>query len=122
MADELNISFIARYNDGTTLEDVIKASFLPDLSTLKKTGRVVHAVGTSEEAMLLGEVTSLGYCAIINYGPTNFVQIRTATSGTAMVKIPAGEGAIFRFGSGVTAPFIVADTAGCTVEYCIYST
>ena len=44
-----------------------------------------------------------------------------ATGGTKCVKLLAGEVAMFRFGSGVTAPYIIADTAACQVEYIIIS-
>lgn len=77
----------------------------------------IHNVGTSEEAMKLGELGSLGWGFLYNMDATNYVQILTGTSGTAMLKFKAGEGYPFRFGSGVTAPYIIANTGACNVRY-----
>jgi hypothetical protein len=77
----------------------------------------IHNVGTSEEAMKLGELGSLGWGFIYNMDATNYVEILTGTGGTAMLKAKAAEGFPFRFGSGVTAPYIKANTAACNVRY-----
>jgi hypothetical protein len=80
----------------------------------------VHTVGTSEEALKLPEQAgTLGYCFLHNLDATNYVQVRTATSGTAFIKMLAGEFCLFRFGSGVTAPYIIANSAACKVRVVI---
>lgn len=81
--------------------------------------RQVQSVTTSEAALQLGSLASLGWCFMKNLDATNFVQVKTATAGALMLKLKAGESAVFRFGSGVTAPFIIADTGTCKVEYMI---
>lgn len=83
-----------------------------------KYNRTVQAVGTTEEALQLGETSgSLGWCLLKNLDNTNFVNVKTATSGTVFAKLLAKGGcALFYFGSGVTAPFIQSDTASCNVE------
>lgn len=81
--------------------------------------RTVQQIGTSEEALGLGELASLGYCMIKNLDATNYVEIKTATSGTAFLKLKPGECALFRFGSGVTAPFAQANTAAVSIEIMI---
>jgi len=76
-------------------------------------------VGTAEEALGLGDLGSLGWAMFKNLDSTNFVSIKTATSGVAFTKLKAGESCVFRFGSGVTAPFVIADTAPVAIEYMI---
>jgi hypothetical protein len=83
--------------------------------------RTVQAVGTSEEAMQLGETSgSLGWCLLKNLDNTNFVKVLTGTGGTVFAKLlPKGGCALFYFGSGVTAPFVQSDTAACNIEILI---
>lgn len=83
-----------------------------------KYNRTVQAVGITEEALQLGETSgSLGWCLLKNLDNTNFVNVKTATSGTVFAKLlPKGGCALFYFGSGVTAPFVIADTAACNIE------
>lgn len=83
-----------------------------------KYNKTVQNVGTSEEALQLGETSgSLGWCLIKNLDNTNYVKLKTATSGTIFAKLlPKGGCALFYFGSDVTAPFVQADTAACNIE------
>lgn len=79
-------------------------------------------VGTSEEAINLGDVSTLGWALFINRDTTNFISLKTATGGTVFAKLPPKGGcALFHFGSGVTAPWAVADTAACNMEYLIFT-
>ena len=77
------------------------------------------SVATSETTIQLGGLTTLGWAWFRNLDATNFVNIKTAASGTIIVKLPAGSSALFHFGSGVTAPVAIADTAACLIEYVI---
>lgn len=73
-------------------------------------------VGTSEEALLLGDVTPGGWALIRNLDATNFVAIKSGTGVVPLVRINAGEFALFRVSSLATAPFIQADTSSVNVE------
>ena len=75
-----------------------------------------QTVGTSEEAILLGDVATGGYWFVQNLGSTNFVEIRSGTGAVDLIKILAGEWAIFRTSGDATAPFIIADTAPVQVR------
>ena len=79
-------------------------------------------VGTTEELLhILPLTTAAGaLIQIKNLDATNFVSILQATAGDNLVKVKAGERQQFRFGSAVTAPYIIADTAACDVEITIY--
>lgn len=74
----------------------------------------VQTVGTSEEALLIGDVTP-GYVLMKNLDSTNFVSVRHATGGSNCVKLKPGEVSLFRFASA--APFVIADTAPVQLEY-----
>lgn len=121
MANEVTVNLTLAYDDGTTTV----SSSLVDLQvspTTLKVVKLIQAIGTTEEALQLGEVTSLGLALIKNLDSTNFVELRTGTGATKFVKLLAGEACLFRFGSGVTAPYAIADTASVNVEILIIST
>jgi len=79
-----------------------------------------QSIGTAEEAIVLGEATGGGgYAVFINRDPTNFIQLRQATGAAAFAKLLPGEFACFRISPSMTAPFAIADTAACQMEYWI---
>lgn len=119
MADEIKYAIQFRYVPGT-MEEISRrfGELEVDVAT-KEHVHVIQDVGTSEEAMILGDVAAPNFCFIRNLDATNYVEVYTGTGGTAMLKLLAGEAHIFRFGSGVTAPYIKANTAACKVEYVI---
>ena len=77
----------------------------------------VQTVGTSEEAILLGDVAPGGYWFVQNMDATNFVELRAATGAADFIKLLAGEWAIFRTSADATAPFAIADTGSCNVRF-----
>lgn len=112
MANELTLSASLRFEKNSQVAQFYRGSRQFTVSGDEMIDMIVP-VGTSEEAMPLGEIGTLGYCLVHNMDATNYVQIRTGTSGTAMIRLNAGEFALFRFGSGVTAPYWIADTGSC---------
>jgi len=123
MANEIVVSGTLRYEDATGAEDNLDFADLSATLLFTRFNKCIHFVGTTEEAMKLGEVVTPGWCLIKNLDATNYVEIRTGTGGTKMLKIAAGKSAgPFYFGSGVTAPYIIADTAEVKVVYLITST
>lgn len=94
------------------------------LATLgtKKFSKFKVSVGTSEEALPLDEATSPGWCLIINRDLTNYVELKTGTSGTIFAKLKPGEFAFLRLGSGAQAPYAIANTAACQVAGLIFQT
>lgn len=79
-----------------------------------KRSEIIQNVGTSEEALKLGDVTSPGYCLMKNLDDTNFVSVRPASGAADLIKLEAGDVALFRLQA--TAPFVIADTAACDVQ------
>ena len=76
-----------------------------------------QTVGITEEAILLGDVAVGGVWFVQNLDSTNFVEIRAGTGLTDLIKIKAGEWAIFRTSTDATAPFAIADTAPVQVRF-----
>lgn len=66
-----------------------------------------------------GGIATLGYGIFVNRDATNYIELMTAVSGTKIAKLFPGEVAMFRFGSGVTAPAAIANSTACLLEYLI---
>jgi hypothetical protein len=74
-------------------------------------------IGTSAEALDLGDVSTAGWFFIQNNDITNFVELLDAVAGNVFMKLKPGEFACGRF--GCAAPAAKANTAACDVEYII---
>jgi hypothetical protein len=121
MANELTVNASLAYEDSEGSDvSLAVADDLVNVST-KKFIKAKQNIGTTEEAIGLGEVTSLGWAMFKNCDATNYIEIKTGTGGTVIMKLLAGECAMFRFGSGITAPYAIANVA-CQMEYLIVST
>lgn len=117
MSAEIQISASIAVRKGGTMDGIDTGV----VSVTMTGNRILHhrqSVGfAAEEALVLGEVPAGGLCLIINRDATNYVQVRRATGQTAMLRIPAGEFALFRFdAAGATAPFVIANTAAVEIE------
>lgn len=118
MANEITLNLnITFTKNGVTVE----RDLVDKLATLSGNRYVaaIQSVGTSEEAIDLAELGTLGWAYFKNLDANNYIQLKTATSGTIFARLNAGEACLFRFGSGVTAPFAISDTAACLMEYLI---
>lgn len=121
MANELTLNASLVYADAESSDvDLALADVLANVGT-KKFTKAKQNIGITEEAINLGEVTSLGYALFVNRDPTNYLELRVATGGVKFAKLRPGKFAFFEFGSGITAPFAIADTAPCQLEYLIVS-
>ena len=76
--------------------------------------RQVQIVGTSKEAMLLGDVGTPGYVMLHNCDSANFVEVFPNNTDAGLVKLKKGEWAVFRLDAA--APYLKADTAPVNVE------
>jgi len=122
MANELEIQGSIFFAKGNTARTGLKTAVIKvDVSG---DGHIIASqnVGTSEEALILGDVSTsaLGLCMIVNKDATNFVEIRPGTTVADLIKIKAGEFALFRFADLVTAPFAIADTAAVEVDIYLF--
>jgi hypothetical protein len=119
VANEITLSASFEYDkDDAEFEQVISSLS----ATVSGDNFVRHKqlIGTTEEALDIGSLTTLGWCIIRNLDDENYVEIRSATgAGNDVIKIPALKFALFHFGSDVTAPFAIANTADCLIDYFI---
>ena len=77
----------------------------------------VQIVGTTTEALVLGDVTTIGYLALTNLDATNFVQIGLATpvdASNAFCKLLPGESALIP--TRQTTIYALADTASVNLD------
>jgi hypothetical protein len=119
VADEATVTTSLQFAKGSvdlTLSDAA--------STFDVTGtryiRGVQAVGTSEEALDMGDLTDPGWCYMRNLDSANYVEVYAATGETAFMRLNAGEHACFRLVAA--APYVKADTASVDLEYMIVQT
>lgn len=121
MANEITLNASLAYEDAEGSDVTLSvAELLASVGTLK----FVHAkqnIGIAEEAIGLGEVTSLGWAIFINRDSTNFIELRVGTGSTKFAKIAAGKFCLLFLGSGITAPYAISDNAACQMEYLIIS-
>lgn len=116
MANELTINASLVYSDTEGTKAALSLVDKVVNVTTKLVAGIKQNVGTSEEALKLGDLSSLGFVLLINRDLTNYIELKTATSGTVIAKMFPGECCMFRFGSGITAPFVVANTATCQMD------
>lgn len=118
MADELTLDCAVSYSKG----GVSVAPTLGELLVTVSGTELIHEIqliGTTEEAIgMPADVATPGYAVFFNRDATNYVSIRRATGEGNMIKLKPGEYAIFRLEA--TAPYAIANTAACRLEYWIF--
>jgi hypothetical protein len=119
MADELTLRIYLSYVDSSTGDEYKwphSEEFTIDVTGTQWISHV-QEIGTSEEAIELGEIATGGYFIAKNLDDTNFVEIRPGTGETDMVKLLPGESCLFRFSGDAAAPYAIADTAAVQLKY-----
>ena len=116
MANEITLNASIYASKGNTVIDQIIAAL-----KVNWTGnRFVHnrqSIGITEEAIDLGDIATGGWFLAINRDGTNFLELRPGTGLTDFVRLNAGEFCLFRMSGDAAAPFAIADTAACDLEY-----
>ena len=117
MANELALSWSMSFSKGGAAVSV-SGSDNVDVSGTKYT-KVVQNIGTVDETLALGDVSTIGFVIFKNLDGTNYVQIG-ADGSSYPVKLNAGETAgPFRWnGAAIHAK---ANTAACDLEYTLIS-
>lgn len=119
MSAEITVKMGLAVRKGGTVTGIDLGSFSV---TMTGTNVLRHrqSVGTAVEAITLGDVVAGGWILAINRDATNFVQIRAASVANPLIRLKAGEAALFRLDATyAAAPHIQADTAACEVEFLI---
>lgn len=72
----------------------------------------VQIVGTSNEALVLGDVSTMGWIMVKNLDATNYVEVFLDSGNTQLVaKLLAGEPCLFK--PGAVSVYARANTAAC---------
>jgi hypothetical protein len=123
MADELKLTASLAYEDseGTEVGPFGLTDLLADVAT-KRVTRLKQNVGTSEEAINLGDVTAPGWALFVNRDATNYVELRVASGGAKFAKLLAGEFCLLRLGSGAQVPYAISNGSAVQLDYLICST
>lgn len=115
MADEITVSGSLGAIKGTISKSpgLAVVGLTPDMS-----GDQVHStyqsVGTSEEAVALGDFSTGGWMMLVNRDGTNFITVKGSSGATAFAKMLPGEFVLMR--CIAAAPYVQADTAACLME------
>ena len=121
MADEIAVGLDIELENGNlkSSKRISRGSLKVDQTTARLVENV-QDVGTTHEALVMGEVSTAGYAFFRNLDGTNFVEIGIDASGTfhGTIKLKAGEAAIVRLGTN--APYAQADTAAVDLQYMIF--
>lgn len=112
MASEITTIVQLSVNNGTLLIPLVGTSVQVDQTTARGGGPGTVDVSTSEAAIDFGDIVP-GYVYVRNQDATNYVEIGPEDSGALvpMLKLEAGEQALFRVMSGVTIRARVDQTA-----------
>lgn len=115
MADEISVTTRLQVSNGGFSE-----SRNPGRVTIDQAAQggnaSVQTIGTTYEALNVGDVTTEGLCHITNLDAANFVDIGT-DGGAALVpflRLLAGESALFR--ASTNALYALADTAPVKID------
>lgn len=120
MAGTLQVNISASLTNGSH-----KETFSPGADTITQDAVGVHApvqtIGTSEEVIPDGDVTTLGWAFFQNLDATNYVTIGPETGGAMVgfIKLEPGESAAMRLLPGITIRG-QANTAPVNVKVLIF--
>jgi hypothetical protein len=123
MADNFKINASIAYSDSEGSDVTAQLIDFVGSITTKAFHHDKYAVPTAEAAIKLGSLTApFGWSLFKNYDDSNYFEIRSATgAANDVIKVPAGGVALFHFGSDISAPFWVANTAAVQAEYWIWA-
>ncbi len=120
MADEIKVNVSIHAENGEYKESFTR-QMVVDQTTLG-TASGIQTIGTSEEDVATGDVSTPGITTLHNLDATNFVDYGMSDAGTmkALGRLKPGEFAMFRLKPSTTLR-MVADTAPVKVRYWILS-
>lgn len=116
MANELRLNATIQYDDGTTRDSIQIADYLVTLATLKFI-RHRQTITTSEVAIDLGGLATLGWGFFVNRDLTNYIELRVASGSAKFAVLRPGRFAFFEWGSDIATPYAIANTASCIMDY-----
>lgn len=136
MADEVQTTFkVTATKNSVTITNAVSTITHTMQGSLDKLHHTIQGVGTSEEALSVGDVDITNATGdeygilVVNRDGTNFVQLKKKTAATPtyweVTKLEPGEGTLIPRapkidGSSLGDYYLVADTAACNCEVCVW--
>jgi hypothetical protein len=118
MANELSYSISAtETKNGVTFSK----SFTSLLASVSGDSPIsnLQTIGTSDETLDIGDISTVGFIFAKNLDSTNYVQIGY-TSGTYFGRLKPGEACGIRLDASVTAVHAKANTGAIKLEYLLF--
>lgn len=115
MADEITVTMRFGVSNGSYDPGTITVSNEQYDQTAIGAAEGVQEIGTSEESLATGDLTTYGWLFLRNLDTTNYVQVGFST-GVYGIRLEAGEPALFRTEPAATV-YLLANTAACNVQY-----
>lgn len=123
MANEITLTASLSGYKAAIMGSAVAKSVTNFLATM--TGNIIAegsvSIATSDTAIPMGQVTQPNWCAFHNCDSTNFIKLKTASGGAYFARLYAGAWAFFPLEITLTAPYALADTAACVLEYLIFT-
>lgn len=121
MADEITTTFSLTYAKGESKLNIPGKQLQLDSASFPKISNT-QTVGTTAEALVLGDVASCGAAYFVNTDSTNYVDIGVDVSGTfyGLIRLMPGDFA-FAPRLATNAPQARANTAAVSLDYTIFS-
>jgi len=116
MASELTVSAALAFKKGGVAPAISKTNITFNVTGTKFV-QGIQQIGTSAEALDIGDITTVGWALIENLDSTNFVTVRDGAAGADVVKLKAGEFFVGRLAT--STPFLIANTAAVNVQYLV---
>lgn len=122
MANEVTVGASLAYNDGTTQDQLVLTGITYSPGVKQMLHSQQQAPTTTATALNLGSIATPGPLLIINRDPTNYVSVRATSGGTEIARLlPGGVPTLLFCGTGMSAPYLLANTASCWCEYILVS-
>jgi hypothetical protein len=115
MANEITVSIRFDVANGNYDPGTINASNLQFDQAAVGAAEGVQEIGTSEESLSTGDLSTYGWLYLRNLDDTNYVQVGFST-GVYGIRLEPGEPAVFRTEPTATV-YLLANTAACNVQY-----
>lgn len=112
MADEITVQASIQVVNGNLRDSFAIGSQSIDQAAYGGPTPGYFTLGTSEETIAFGELSTKGWCVIHNLDATNFITFGFST-GVYGGKLKAGEACVFRLNT--TSLYMIANTAACKV-------
>lgn len=121
MADELTVNFSMNYAKGESRLNIPAKQMLVDVSSQVRASNT-QTIGTTHEALAMGDVASAGGAYFLNTDATNYVDIGVDVSATfyGLIRLMPGEFA-FCPRLATNAPYAKANTSSVNLEYIIFA-